>query len=390
VRVVDDRWFIPVVTIPFDNANEAEAYLVADNRMNEIGGWDPGDLAELLSDLKNENDALLEGVGFSNTELKYLFERQAQKLNARRAGDVEDVVPVGKSKIRVKRGDVWSLGRHHVVCDDSATTKFVDHDTADLVFTSPPYNVGIKYEQHHDEQSSDEYMDAVRKVAAAAVGMLRRGRACCWNVGVGTGTYPYRHAVMLEKLGLTIYRQMVWAKQGVPVPSWHITQRKAVARMLTSNFVHEMVYVMQKGTLEKGGPVDFDDMLQSDVFKVAARGVSTDPAWLPEGHAGKQTGRVSLPRRTAKNAHPAAFPPQLPAAFIQHLTEPNELVVDPFGGSGSTMIACEQMNRRCVLIDIDPAYCTVAIERWQALTGKKAKRVPPAKRKPVDRKKSKP
>ena len=196
-------------------------------------------------------------------------------------------------------------------------------------------------------------MDALRDKAcsnAVPPDSLRRraaqrkdpGRAFVWNIGVSAKTYPHKHLSMLETHGLDFVRQYVWQKVGVPVPAWYHTRQKQQVRYLTSNYTHEMVYVLSTGELEMGGHTSFDQTLEHDVFQLNQTMATRD---LPSGpmRSGQRRNGVGLSRRAYK-AHPAVFPVSLPSSFIQHYTSENESVVDPFLGSGTTLIAAEKQN----------------------------------------------
>jgi len=116
---------------------------------------------------------------------------------------------------------------------------------ADLVVTSPPYNVGLRYASYKDAKARERYFDLIRAVGRLCVAHLAPGRFVAWNVGVSPDSFPHWHPVLLEECGLTFMRQIVWVKQGVPWPVFPATLRKRRARHYTPNYRHEMVYLLQ-------------------------------------------------------------------------------------------------------------------------------------------------
>lgn len=271
----------------------------------------------------------------------------------------------------VEPGQLWRLGEHRLFCGDctdaEVVSKVMRGERADLLFTSPPYNVDVQYDEHDDTNKNEtEYMGFIELVCLLWAKQLDDGRAFIWNIGVSPRTYPHHHAVLLEDIGLKFIRQYVWKKMGVPVPYWYHTIEKKRARYVTSNYIHEIIYVFGNGDLMEGEKIEPDENIQHDVLTINQTMATRD---IPEGRtktgAGKQ---INLERRALK-AHPAAFPVDLPSGFISCYSAIDEIIVDPFLGSGTTLIACERLGRRCRAVEISPAYCAVAIERWAQMTG---------------------
>lgn len=336
-----------------------------DNRTAELAEWD-------WAQLDADRAAGLElGPWFTAEEL-------AEGLPAAPVAGLTDPDAVPDARATdIVRGDLFTLGAHRLLCGDSASPddvgRLMQDGRADCLFTSPPYNVDARYTTHDDTyQPLDDYLEWLRSVCGCWLPSMRPGRAVVWNVGVSPRTAPHRQLLMLESMGLTWLRQYVWFKVGVPVPAWYHTLKHPVARNLTSNYVHELVFVLTTAdALEKGDATTFDDTLEHDVFRVNQTTATVD---LPPGPSKSGSGVVTLDRRAMK-AHPAAFPVKLPGSFIAHLTTVDEVVLEPFMGSGSTMMACHQSTRRCLGMEIDPQYCQVAIDRWEAFTGQRATKV---------------
>ena len=171
---------------------------------------------------------------------------------------------------------------------------------------------------------------------------------------------------MLEDAGLTYVRQMVWRKVGVMLPTWHFTVDQQKVRRFTPNRQHEIVLLFSKGDVETGGQAVIDPLLEHDVFvlnqAMGTRDLLNDPTKPYTGAQG------NLARRAQKE-HPASYPLPLPRAFVGHLADPNAVVLDPFAGSGTTLVAAHQLGRAACGMEVGPGYTDVACRRWQAATG---------------------
>jgi DNA modification methylase len=260
------------------------------------------------------------------------------------------------------------------MCGDStdagSVTLLMGGGLADFLFTSPPYNVGVAYGEHDDATAIwDDYGAFLSAVVRSWLPSLADGRVVGWNILSSPKTFPHRQMALLEEAGCTYLRTMVWQKVGVPVPLWHNTRSNPVARNFHPNPTHEWVLLFSKGPLVKGGPVDPDELLENDVFRVlqsdATRGLPDDPT---AGYTGAQSNLSTRGRKV----HPAAYPVRLPAMFASCLCDVGAVMADPFLGSGTTLIAAEQLGRICYGMEIDPAYCDVIVRRWENFTGKKA------------------
>lgn len=234
---------------------------------------------------------------------------------------------------------------------------------ADLCVTSPPYNCQIEYDTHVDSMEQAAYLKLIGDVVAVAVDALQAGRFVAWNVGVTPKSLHIDHALILRQSGLQFYRQVVWAKAGVAFPIWQYTQKAASARNYHPNYTHEVIYMFSKGDGQPGGSIECDDAYSRDVWHVHQSAATRD---LP----GKTNGRRPKNAKhggSKQAAHPAAYPVGIPGGAIAHLTARGELVLDPFSGSGTTMVAADNMGRRFAGVELSPNYAALSIERLQCL-----------------------
>lgn len=363
----DGRWLVPVVRgWRSRTKRQAEQFLVADNATSAAGGMDAAALAPRLEDWAERGQ--LKGTGYTPTAAKDLL---ASLRPPPRQSDPE--VPDEPKRPVSKPGDVWLLGDgHRLMCGDSTSSDdmatLMAGEQADLVVTSPPYNVDVEYEDHDDKTLPwPEYRGFLLAVATTCMQVMASGRALVWNVGVPAGAYHYRQAVMLEDAGLQYVRQLIWRKVGVVVPTWHFTLDNPVVRQLTPNYQHEVVYLFAKGTtLERSTEAAvIDGVLEHDVFTINQASSTRD---LLNDATKPYSGASNLDRRAQKE-HPAPYPMDLPRTFIGHLADPGAIVLDPFVGSGTTILAAHALGRRGYGMEKGPGYTDVACRRWQAATG---------------------
>lgn len=345
--------------------DQKRALAIYDNRTAELAEWN-------FEQLRADADAGLDLKPFwTANELSALLSRGLKEGKT----DPDAVPPVRSTSITA--GDVFALGGHRVLCgdsgDDANLARLFGAARGDALFTSPPYNVGVNYATHDDStQDLDTYFDRLRQLTTLWSRALKHGRAFVWNVGVSPKTAPHRHVAMLEGIGLVFVRQFIWQKVGVPVPTFHATRVDPCVRRLTSNYTHEMVYVFATGGALELGPTQAmrNEALEHDVFTIHQTLATVD---IPSGH--QRTGVQSHLDRRSMKAHPAAFPVALVIAFGQHYLAPDEILAEPFSGSGSTLIAAEQLGARCYAMELAPEYVQVTIDRWEAFTGQKATKV---------------
>ena len=325
---------------------QVQAFRIAENKLALNAGWDEELLKIELGDLM-EADFDIALTGFSDEEIWKLI---GEPL----AGNTDpDATPEPLPDPVSERGDVWILGPHRAMCGDATSGEDVERlmagEKADMVFTSPPYNVGIKYESHDDEMDDSEYRELMVGVMLACFMAMDEGRIIAWNVGVSPKSRPHYHALWLEDCGFLMFRHIVWKKTGAQIPLWQNTKKNPVARNYMPNYNHEIFHLFSKGPVEHGIVTTMPEELSMDVWDVSQ---------FSAGGTG----------------HPAAFPVQLAQHAISALSGKGESILDPFGGSGSTLIACERLSRACRTMEIDPRYCDVIVRRWQEFTGEKAHR----------------
>ena len=311
---------VPTITLEGLTEAQKKAYVIADNKLALNAGWDTEALtAELrrLQELKFDLDL----IGFDSDELAQLLEpEQVEGLT-----DEDDVPDVPETPKTVE-GDIWVLGNHRLMCGDStsidAVDKLMDGARADMVFTDPPY--GIAY-------SSDKF-DGNRS------GVTNKRNKAEMILGDEQSFDP---SFLLEMFG-KVKEVFVWGYQYYP------------------------------DKLGRGGIIVWNKKVESEAknphgdFELCWSSKERNKmCWLQwGGFKNKEKGETRL--------HTTQKPVALALWFFENWGKKSKRVVDVFGGSGSTLIACEKTNRDCYMMELDPKYCDVIIKRWQDYTGKKA------------------
>lgn len=303
-----------LLTVPFvrwdDMTDEQKrGFILADNKTADLAGWD----FDILQDELQRIDLDMSEFGFDDIEIEI----------EDGGGITEDDIPEPPKEPKAKPGDLYQLGKHRLLCGDSTDEetlkKLMDGANADLVFTDPPYNVAFNGRSgnfeviKNDKLSKDEHEKFINATIKAIkyINAPNQYIWCNWQF----------YGILQEKLDYKAC--IVWAKNVFG---------------LGNGYRHQYEFCLFNGTLDK------EITNESDLWQISKDTNYVHPTQKP----------VALAARALKN----------------HKTA--KIVVDLFGGSGSTLIACEQLNRKCYMMELDPCYVDVIIERWETLTGKKA------------------
>lgn len=326
---------IQATTVDVDD-DQAAQIVLADNRLADLGGYDDETLSALLSDVSS-----LDGLGWSQDDVDEL----AAALEPERDdSEVEDVEVPDDAPQRVKRGEIWVLGEHRLMCGDSTKPEDMRKllggggEEADLWLTDPPYNVAIvgKTKKHltieNDSWANDdEFVEFLRKAFVTALDVLKPG--CAFYVWFAQ-TQAENFLAAADKAGMTIRQTLIWAKSTFSLGRQDYQWK------------HEpCLYGWKDGASHRW----FSDRKQTTVLE------------------------FEKPARNAE--HPTMKPVPLMAYEIRNSSRVGDTVLDSFGGSGSTLMACEQTGRKCVTMELDPHYCDVILKRWEDYTGQKAERI---------------
>tara|TARA_R110000782_G_scaffold99147_4_gene184750 strand:- start:325 stop:1560 length:1236 start_codon:yes stop_codon:yes gene_type:complete len=317
---------VPTITLTGLTEAQKRAYVIADNRLALNAGWDNDMLAIELKDLADEGFDL-DLTGFDTKEVDALL-AEADKIEDGLTD--EDAVPELPEVPTSVLGDVWILGRHRLVCGDSTeidtVDKLMDGHIADMVFTDPPY--GISYQSNMRVKSNKFDViknDNIFLDIAPIIETKSKGWVFVWTSWKVLPDWIKQ----MESFGYPT-NQIIWFKGGGGI-----------------------------GDLKKTFSSDYETAL------VWHRGAEL---------TGKRIGSVwKIDKDGATNyLHPTQKPVSLGVEAIEKTTRSGASVLDLFGGSGSTLIACEKTGRNARLVELDPLYVDVIIKRWQAFTGQEA------------------
>jgi DNA modification methylase len=351
-----------VPTIRLDHLTEAQAraFMIADNRLTENSVWDDRLLAEQLRELSIlDLDFDLTATGFDVAEIDLRIE--ALQADAAGAEDAADKLPPKITRRPISRaGDLWLLGRHRLLCgsalDPQAYELIMDRERASIVFTDPPYNVkidghasGLGAVRHREFQMAAGEMDK-----AAFTGFLSRTCLLLTRYSMDGSIHfvciDWRHVAELLAAGGELYSELkniaVWVKHNAGMGSFYRSQ-------------HEFVFVFKHGRGSHKNNIQLGRYGRHRSNVWSYRGLNDFGRGTDEGHLSA--------------LHPTVKPVALVADAILDASSRGDIVLDPFVGSGTTLIAAERIGRRCHGIEIDPVYVDTIIRRWQTFTGDNAK-----------------
>lgn len=343
---------VPVVRLSHLSEAERRAYVIADNRLAEKAGWDREMLAiELQGLIELQFD--VESIGFETAEIDEIV---TSAVEARPEGpDREDETPEPASVAVAQLGDVWRLGRHLLACGDAREAAtygaLMQGQAADVMFTDPPYNVPIDgfvggkgkvkhrtFEMGAGEMSAAEFEAFLCDTLGLAAHQCRDG-------AIAFVCMDWRHMGELLAAGSkaigALKNVCVWAKTNGGMGSLYRSQ-------------HELVFVFKRGSEAHCNNVE-----------LGRHGRNRTNVWTYAG-----ANAFGQARDAELAMHPTVKPVALVADALRDVSKRGDVVLDPFGGSGSTLIAAEKCGRSARLVELDPFYCDVILRRFELYTGK--------------------
>ena len=346
---------LPAIRLKGLSPEKVKALRLADNQLALNSGWD-ADLLALEIEALNDAGYDLELIGFDDEELDKLLNEaslveapvrqqyeESEKERSENTAAVYDEDEDGEiieppTAPTAKLGNIWSMGQHRLMCGDSTSaeelTKLMDGHKADLWLTDPPYNIAYegKTEEaltiQNDSMSDDDFRKFLTDCYKAADENMKPGATFyIWHAD--SEGYNFRGAA--RDIGWKIRQCLIWNKNTL------------VLSRQDYHWKHEpCLYGWKDGAAHN---------------------------WYSDR---KQTTILEFNKPQRNGEHPTMKPVDLFEYQIQNSTTTNNLVLDSFGGSGTTLIACEKTNRRACIMELDPKYCDVIINRWESMTGKKA------------------
>jgi len=300
-------------------------------RLNKnLGQWDYAALA-------NIDDEILKTVGFTEEEMADMF-----GLDTEEGLTDPDDIPEVKEETYVKLGDIYQLGEHRLVCGDATSTDAVDRlmngQKADMVFTDPPYLMGFNGSVHSDGSKSYN----------SRYGAIKNDKMS----EVEGEEFVTKFVSIIERYTLGAFY----------ICFYRLGLDKLFYSLGMTNLLYRALIIWNKGnhTLSNS---DYMSKYEPIVY-----------GWVDvHEFNGRPDYDIWEIKRTKKNdLHPTMKPIELCSKAITNSSKTNDKILDLFGGSGSTLIACERLKRKCYMMELDPHYCQVIIERWEQFSGNKA------------------
>ena len=314
---------VPVIYLPLEGA-KAEAYLIADNRLQDETDWDYEKLKDLLQEL-DTGELDLELTGFDIEEIEDLMTQFHVPEEI-----IEGEVPEPPEEPITKPGDLWMLGRHRLLCGDATVAADVERlmggEKAEAIITDPPYGINL----------DTDYSGMVNREGVAGKKHRKiKNDDTGFDPGFIFAEFNYCKEIFL--FGADYYAEKLLERNQGSWLVWDKRVEEKFDKVIGSAF--ELIWSRKKRKRE---------ILRHEYSSWGAR----------------MEGAIS-----GSKPHPTMKPVSLMADLVRR-TEGT--ILDLFGGSGSTLIACEQLNRTCYMMEIDPVYCDVIVKRWENLTGQKA------------------
>lgn len=412
---------VPVLRLDEMTDKQRREYAIAHNRTAEFSVWD----FDMLKEESKEID-------FSDFDFDLGDNEDTEKHTQTSTDIVEDKTPeLAEENTVVKFGDIWQLGRHRLMCGDSTSKEMfatlMNGETARMCVTSPPYGVGMEYEE--------KGIEPWRKTISGVIETVTKHcRIICWNIGdlFATETQFIEPTSMysteyMKQNGFDIMYSRIWKKQGANFNGanpYHLVSLKPVQEYewilgyakKDYESDYEPIQKYMKSEFDKSG-ISKDELSEITGARHMYGHWFTPHQWtmIDEANYTKiqkyckknkitafqehysvirrkyddlniyqktltddersswgQWAIWEIPTVHSRDGHPAAFPVELPARLIKMHSREGDIVIEPFCGSGTTLIACEQLDRVCYGMELDPKYCDVIIKRWETFTGEKA------------------
>jgi DNA modification methylase len=339
---------VPCLRLERMSAAEKRAYILADNKLALNAGYDEEILAEELKDLLAlDLDFDIGLTGFSIPEIDSLIEG----LSPEEPGAPEEDIIPGDGPVRCRPGDLWQLGPHRLICgnalDPVTVATLMEGERARMVFTDPPYNVPVQGHvggsgaiKHREFAMAAGEMTVTEFTAFLRTAFQRLVEASL-DGSIHFVCMDWRHMGEMLAAGEGVYAELknliVWAKDNGGMGTFYRSR-------------HELIFAFKNGTAP-----------HINSFELGQHGRYRTNVWTYRGVNTLRAGRME-----ELALHPTVKPVQMIADAIKDVSQRGALVLDLFGGSGSTLIAAHKTGRRAHLCELDPVYCDRIIARWEA------------------------
>lgn len=337
---------------------QRKAYILADNRLSEFADWDMELVTSELEALQELNfDISLTGFDPPKPEEGEAYE--------------DEFEPELPDEPRTKLGDIWQLGEHRLMCGDSTkaetVAKLANGKLVDMYLTDPPYNVNYtgdtkdKLTIMNDSMEASTFFAFLCDAFSAANGVMKPGAAFyIWHADSESSNFrgacketgwKLRQCLIWNKSQLVLGRQDYQWKHEPCLYGW----KDGAPHYFTESRTEATV-------IPDAEEINPKKLTKDELVELCRTLLQTR----------QETTVINEDKPTRSSDHPTMKPVKLMGRLVKNSSRQGEIVLDTFGGSGSSLIACEQLNRTCYTMELDPKYCDVIINRWEALTGRKA------------------
>ena len=348
---------IPIIRLDHLTDEERKAYTLAHNKLTMNSDFDLDILNSELDDILNID---MSDFGF-DLDLEDEEEKEI----------IEDEVPEVPEEPKAKLGDIYQLGNHRLMCGDSTkeedVAKLMNGELADLVVTDPPYNVAIENSQgmtiKNDNMEKSQFLEFLTKAFNCLNISLKKGGA--FYVWFASREH-INFETALNKNGLEVRQELIWNKNSLILGrqdyQW---KHEPCLYGWKDGDSHYFIDDRKQTTVIEDKKPDIKKMKKEEMQKL-----------LEEIYSDKtSTTIINEDKPSVNDLHPTMKPIKLIARQVKNSSKIGEKVLDLFGGSGSTIITCEQLNRKCYTMEYDPVYVDVIIQRWENFTGEKAVKI---------------
>ena len=344
-----------------DDDNTAHAFALADNRTAELGTYDEDALREMIAQLVNVDPELVSDAGYSQEAIAEILKIPVEEIPM--AGDL-DAAPAKSRTAHSIEGDTWILGPHRLVVGDSTDpailAKALDNKLADCIFTDPPYNVaytggtseGLTIQ--NDAMTELEFESFLLAVYAA---MYQNAKAGCPIYVCHADSSGQAFRTKLVGAGWMLKQILIWVKDNFVLSrqdyNW---QHEPIIYGWKPGAAHPWFGPFNDSTVLDFATKDLDTLSKTELVKIieTARESSTI---------------IREPRPRRNSEHPTMKPINLITRILSNSANRDSVVLDPFAGSGSTLVAAHTLGMTAALVELDPIYADVICKRWQDLTG---------------------
>lgn len=349
---------VPCIVADDLSEEQIRAFRLADNKVSELAEWDFTMLDEELELIK---DIDMEQFG---------FEKKAATPEDVKEDDY-DPTDILQEDPKSKPGEMYKLGDHILIVGDSTQTEDVDRlmgeDKADLVVTDPPYNVNVTNSKgmkiQNDNMAKQEFHDFLVKCFKNLADHLKNGGS--FYVWLASSEW-INFETALNENNLKVRQELIWNKNSANLSrsDYHWKHepcmygwKEGAAHYFIDEYTHTSVFEDKKE--------EYSKMKKEELLKII------EEMLQPKDF----TTVIDEKKPVANDLHPTMKPLKLISRLVNNSSRPGEIVLDLFGGSGSTLIVCEQMGRKCRMVEYDPRYADAIIDRWEKYTGRKAERL---------------